>query len=320
MPKVSVIIPNYNHARFLEKRIKSVLNQTYRSIEVIFLDDASTDNSKELFERYARDCGVIRGVFNKVNSGSVFKQWNKGVRESKGEYVWIAESDDYADEHFLEKLVDILDKNPGIGLAYSHSWQIDENDNVRSKLKSWLFELEPERWKKGFMNSGKDECARYLMFGNTIPNASAVLIRRSVYQKVGGAPEEMKLNGDWMLWSKILLVSDIAFIADPLNYFRSHANTVRNIAIRSGLNIEEWVKVIRYISQHAKIPEDTLKKVLDCLVIHWANSTFICGIPLTRHLNIYKIACTTNRQLTNRILIKKMPRILVKRILKKLFR
>ena len=79
MPRVSVIVPNYNHARFLPKRIESILNQTFQDFELILLDDCSTDDSRSILSSYASDPRVTI-EFNKVNSGSTFKQWNKGVR------------------------------------------------------------------------------------------------------------------------------------------------------------------------------------------------------------------------------------------------
>src|SRR6266404_3431860 len=111
-PKVSVVIPNYNHARFLRRRIESVMNQSFQDFEVILLDDCSTDESRSILSEYAADPRV-KIEFNEKNSGSTFKQWNKGVRLARGEYVWIAESDDYADERLLERLVSRLDAEPG---------------------------------------------------------------------------------------------------------------------------------------------------------------------------------------------------------------
>ena len=102
MPKVSVIVPNYNHERFLRQRIDSILAQTFRDFELILLDDCSTDYSREILREYASDPHVTHAEFNEVNSGSTFKQWNKGVRLAQGKYVWIAESDDYANPHFIE--------------------------------------------------------------------------------------------------------------------------------------------------------------------------------------------------------------------------
>jgi glycosyltransferase involved in cell wall biosynthesis len=89
--KVSVVVPNYNHARFLRKRVDSILGQTFQDFELILLDDCSTDDSRSVLSKYADDPRV-RIEFNEVNSGSTFKQWNKGVWLAHGEYVWIAES------------------------------------------------------------------------------------------------------------------------------------------------------------------------------------------------------------------------------------
>lgn len=179
MPKVSVIIPNYNHARFLDKRIQSVLNQTYQDFEVIYLDDASTDNSNQVFTKFAGDKRV-QAIYNESNSGSPFKQWNKGIRLAQGDYIWIAESDDYADKHLLAQLVNRLDNNPMVGLVYCQSWIIDEYDNTAYTSKEWIYFSDKKRWDDDFIDIGKNECGRYLLFENTIPNASAVLIRRSI--------------------------------------------------------------------------------------------------------------------------------------------
>src|ERR1700738_3854186 len=111
MPRVSVVIPNYNHARYLRQRVDSVLQQSYQDFEVILMDDCSTDDSRIVISEYAND-PRIRISLNEKNSGSAFKQWNKGVGLARGEYVWIAESDDYADPHLLETLVSRLEAEP----------------------------------------------------------------------------------------------------------------------------------------------------------------------------------------------------------------
>src|SRR5258708_2534765 len=96
-PTASVIIPNYNHARYLRKRIDSVVGQTYQNFELILMDDCSTDESRSILSEYVKDPRV-RIELNEKNSGSTFKQWNKGVALARGQYVWVAESDDYADK------------------------------------------------------------------------------------------------------------------------------------------------------------------------------------------------------------------------------
>src|SRR5690348_15535502 len=87
-PKVSVIIPNYNHADHLQQRIETVLNQTYRDFDVIILDDCSTDGSKEVIEKYRNHPAVKTIVYNDVNSGNPFLQWKKGLDLAGGEWIW----------------------------------------------------------------------------------------------------------------------------------------------------------------------------------------------------------------------------------------
>jgi len=111
MPKVSVVIPNYNHARFLRRRVESVLQQTFQDFEVILLRRLLTDDSDRFYPSMLRSSEDKNSV-QREELGSTFKQWNKGVGLAHGEYVWIAESDDYADERFLERLVAVLEAEP----------------------------------------------------------------------------------------------------------------------------------------------------------------------------------------------------------------
>ena len=115
---VSVIIPNYCHAQYLRERIDSVLSQTYKDFEVIILDDCSTDNSREVIESYRGREHVAHIIYNEQNSGSPFKQWQKGVELAKGEYIWIAESDDVAYDTLMEECVKALDANKEASLAF----------------------------------------------------------------------------------------------------------------------------------------------------------------------------------------------------------
>ena len=138
MPKVSVIVPNYNYARFLRRRLDSIMEQTFGDFEVIILDDASTDGSQDVIRLYLAD---LRVSFHpkEANSGSPFFQWNRGVQLARGDYVWIAESDDYAEKEFLATLVPILEEHPQVGLAYCQSWRVDDQGNWnRNQKTAWL--------------------------------------------------------------------------------------------------------------------------------------------------------------------------------------
>lgn len=136
MAKVSVIIPNYRHAPYLQERIDSVLAQTWRDFEIIILDDCSPDNSREVIERYRGNERITHIVYNEQNSGSTFVQWQKGFDLSQGEYIWIAESDDFAEPGFLAACVEQLDQDPACTLAYTESRLVDaESRPMKKRMK-----------------------------------------------------------------------------------------------------------------------------------------------------------------------------------------
>ena len=130
-PKVSVIVPNYNHASYLKQRIDSILNQTFQDFEVIILDDCSTDNSLEVLSHYKNHNKVSHCVFNDTNSGNPFKQWDKGIQLAKGEWIWIAESDDWAEPEFLETINTHLRNCNNCGLIYTSSRLVDAEGCIR---------------------------------------------------------------------------------------------------------------------------------------------------------------------------------------------
>lgn len=251
MPLVSVIIPNYNHARFLDQRIRSVLGQTLTDLQIIILDDASTDTSRQVIARYANEPRV-HVVLNAHNSGSACHQWNVGAALSVAPYVWIAEADDDAEPDFLATLVDRLEAKPNSVLAYSQSWIIDEHGQRIGDLNDWTADLSADRWQKDFCNDGQDECARFLILKNTIPNASAVVFRRRDFIDAGAAYEGMRLCGDWMTWSRLLLRGEVIFTSSHLNHFRRHSATVRSTTSSFQL-LSESLDVSRFITEHVPL-------------------------------------------------------------------
>jgi len=243
MPRVTVVTPNYNYARYLPKRIDSILDQTLQDFELLILDDASTDNSREIIESYSKDQRT-KVIFNQQNSGSTFKQWNLGLSQAKGEYLWFAESDDYADPALLETLVDRLDRHPNVGLAVCQSWAVDQDSKPLGNYRDWLeHENHSSHWREDYVNAGHDECKNYLFWYNTIPNASAVIWRRETLERAGGAPTDLRVCSDWMSYINVLQLSDIAFVSTPLNYFRQHQANVRTRALLEGNGTRETRRV-----------------------------------------------------------------------------
>ena len=277
MPIVSVIVPNYNHAQFLPRRLESILSQMFADFEVIYLDDASTDNSDRVVAPFLVD-RRIRVIHNAINSGNAFKQWNRGVREARGEYVWIAEADDWAEPTLLSRLVPLLDQNPQVGIAYCQSIEVDGWGRILRSFDYWTADLDQERWRHDFIASGPEECAQYLVVKNTIPNASGVLFRRSVFEQIGGAIETMKLSGDWITWVRMLLVSDLAFVSEPLNYFRRHSGTVRSATEQSNVLVLEQYQVISFILKRCPVSLEKRNQVLADLRNTWMRSFHFRGM------------------------------------------
>lgn len=254
MQLISVVIPNYNHAQFLPKRIESILNQTYSNIEILVLDDCSTDNSREVIEYFKERDTRIKVFYNSVNSGSTFAQWKKGVDLANGEYIWIAESDDYSDIRFLEKLLDAIKKKPGIEVAYCQSNFVDANNEIVGNHIDNLQVLNPTLWQNDFCMDGNDLLANYMLIINVIPNVSAAIFSKRLVGKVNWSEvQSYRLGGDRNFWTQILNNTNLCFTSKSLNYFRIDGNTQRSRYVHSLLYLKEIEKNVQKICSLVKV-------------------------------------------------------------------
>ena len=286
MPTVSVIVPNYNHARFLRQRIDTILTQTFRDFELILLDDCSTDDSRSILREYASDTRT-RLEFNKVNSGSPFKQWKKGLGMACGKYIWIAESDDYADPHLLDRLVGVLDSDPAVVLAYCRSWVVEENGSVAGFVDSRLRHLEPQRWTADFCAEGREECGSCFVYRNVTANASSVVFRKAVCERVGGVDDILRTSGDWKLWAAMALTGKVAYVSEPLNYYRYHAASVRN-TMSEALIVAEQLEVIRWILDRVTPQKAALRRARVEAGYSWVPALMSTHVPRDLKLRILK--------------------------------
>jgi glycosyltransferase involved in cell wall biosynthesis len=300
-PKVSVIIPNYNHERFLRRRIESVLGQTFQDFEVILLDDLSTDGSRSILSSYAGDPRV-RIELNLINSGSSFKQWNKGIRLAHGEYIWVAESDDYAEESFLERLVAELEAEPRVAFAYCRSWRVLMDDRLDGFADFYLTDLDKQRWSSSYSADGREECRNYLVHRNTVPNASAVLFRKALYEAVGGADESLRLCGDWKLWAALALAGRVVYVSEPLNYFRFHDHSVRSKERTTWLETAESVRVIRWILSRVSMTDVAVRELCDTLSTVWVPGVIATRLPLAMRFGILRNARAIDPRATRKLL------------------
>ncbi len=283
-PLVSIIIPCYNHAKYIAQRIESILKQSFQDFELILLDDCSTDDSSSILQEYSSYPKVAHLIINQHNSGSTFSQWDKGLKLAKGKYIWIAESDDYADENFLNKTTQLLDQSPHIGLCYCQSYKIDENGKIIGDMMYHTESFKSDRWNNNYIDNGKDEILNYLIFKNTIPNASAVLFRRNALLNIPKCIQGMKLVGDLYCYCNILIDWDIAYIADKLNFFRFHNSSVRNTSIHEQ-TIQEHAIGCSYINKKIKFSKELKFQIIDKrigieLFIQYVQSSFLEKIKL----------------------------------------
>ena len=222
-------MPNFNHAPYLEERLRSIFRQTYPPHEVLFLDDASSDESVEVARRLASDSPVpFRLVLNESNSGSTFRQWLKGIDMAEGDLVWIAESDDTCRPEMLERLVpEFLD--PEVTLAYCQSAIIGpDGRRYAEDYLSVTEDLSPTRWRYRYSVPGAVEVALALSQRNTIPNASAVVFRKPGVLEERKDLETLRLGGDWLFYAMRIRRGKISYLPASLNDHRHHDRSVRS--------------------------------------------------------------------------------------------
>lgn len=268
---VSVIIPNYNHSAYLRKRIESVLQQTYKDFDLLILDDNSTDDSRKIIEEYVTKYPEIKTCFNETNSGNPFNQWNMGVDLSKGEYIWIAESDDFTKSDFLERTVAILKNYPDAGLVFTDSRIINEQKGTEYLASDRRAAFSNHKLEQLFNNGCDKRKSMNIFFENPIVNVSSVLFRKTTYLEAGGADTSMRFCGDWLIYFNIFLISEIRYIPEPLNVFRLHSDSSYKFHHRSNIFLKEKVKIFSFIIKNSRFSAVIaflfLKKILKALIL-----------------------------------------------------
>jgi len=245
-PRISVVVPNYNYEQYITERLNSIYNQTFPIYEVIVLDDASSDNSLEIIEKYLhhtqRDAQLI---VNDSNSGSVFRQWQKGISCCKGDLVWIAEADDLSEAEFLDEMVPAFSDSE-IMLGYCQSKQIDKDDNLLAHNYLEYTKDISDSWKMDYVDDGIEEIQAALSIKNTIPNVSAALFRRQALEKsfarVGDDIFGYRVAGDWLIYVHVLMQGKVNYNKKNLNLHRRHTGNVTNSTVKFS-HIEEVSKV-----------------------------------------------------------------------------
>lgn len=253
-PKVIALVPSYNHGSFIRQRIESIIGQTYKNIELIVIDDRSKDNSDEVIAGLQASHG-FRYIRNEKNSGTPFAAWESILPLATGEYIWVCESDDFADPGFLATAVEALEADKDAVLFYCNSWVVDATGARVDHTGTFFRDIWKEsRWESDFSADGYQELLGFQLRGQTVPNMSSALISTKAF-RAAYTPflKKLKLTGDWLFIGNVLRHGRVVFSRQTLNNFRRHEETAR-VRIKSALSQAEFILTKYLLFRKTKRP------------------------------------------------------------------
>ena len=262
--KVSVIVPNYNYANYIQRRLDAIISQTYPIYQILVLDDMSSDNSVSIIQKYIKTSPIeIELDLNKKNSGSVFKQWAKGIKMCKGDYLWIAEVDDLSMPNFLEVAMKGFN-NEKVVLSYTQSKIMNKKGQIiENNYLNYTDDIDQRKWESNYVISGKEEIANSLAVKNTILNVSGVIFKK---RSIDDIPEDfykLKVAGDWFFYVWLLSCGgDVAYNSESLNIHCRHDDSTSG---KKGTKLEKHMDEIifmqNYIENKTNLSLDVKQKM-----------------------------------------------------------
>lgn len=209
-PTVSFIVPCYKMAHLLPECVHSILCQSYRDFEVLIMDDCSPDNTAEVAQSFGDP--RVKHIRNDPNLGHL-RNYNKGITQSHGKYVWLISADDYLRKpHVLERYVEVLERHPNVGYVFCPGY------GVRDGVETRLLGCYSERGDRDRIFRGHVLLKRLLQ-SNFVVTPSG-MVRRECYDKISLFDLNMPWCGDWYLWCLFALYYDVAYLAEPMVCYR----------------------------------------------------------------------------------------------------
>lgn len=209
--KVSIVIPAYNREQYIGTAIRSVLDQTYRNIELIIVDDGSTDGTLAIAEQFAVEDDRVRVLALKVKRTEETERGaahalKAGYGLARGEYIGQVDSDDWLDTQAIERMVAVLDDDASCGMVYSNYIDVDQNGQ----------QLRPG-WRCSYDYSAEKLLSVFMTFHFR-------LIRRLIYEQVGGINLKYDRMEDYDLCLRVSEITRISHIPDFLYFYRNHSD------------------------------------------------------------------------------------------------
>ena len=265
-PAVSVIIPMCNAEKFIAECLESILAQSFKNFELIVVDDASTDNSREILKNfYELHKDNTRLIFNENNSGGVFYQWQKGISAARGELIWIAESDDFSEENFLSILAPAF-ADDAVQLAFCRTEFVQDGQTTFT-TEQYLSDLPHFDWTQNFTISAAKFVEQGFAIKNIIPNVSGVLFRkRKILPKLCS---EMKLCVDWAMYLDVIKGGCVYYSPDVTNFYRIHKESTSLKIQKEPIYFSEHEKIALYVAKNYNVPAEIHEWHFDKLKEHF---------------------------------------------------
>jgi glycosyltransferase involved in cell wall biosynthesis len=208
MKKVSVIIPAFNNSHYTIKTINSILEQTYKNIEIIVIDDGSTDDTKIKLKLFGK---LITYIYQKNKGASSAR--NKGMKISTGEYIAHIDCDDLYENNKIEESIKFLENNNDYSFIYTDVNLIDENDNFINQIKK--FNNHP----------GSGYIAKKILTTHYVLTNSTVVAKKECYESLGGFDEKIFISADREMMIRLSIKYKAGYINRPLTKYRVFNNT-----------------------------------------------------------------------------------------------
>ena len=224
-PLVSVLMPAYNHQEYIEDALQSVVDQTYQNIELVVVNDGSTDGTGRMIENFVRRNPAFATKYLEQENQGICRTLNTALAMSSGEYIALLASDDVFVKEKLEQQVCFMETNKNIGLVFSDHYFLRDGKVLGIKATDYK-----PRTRSLFKNSIQNvDLYSYLLTENLIP-ALTVMMRRVCVETVGEFDTSL-IAEDYDMWLRISKKYPIAFIDAPLAYYRVHEANVSNNAV-----------------------------------------------------------------------------------------
>ncbi len=258
-PSVSVIIPTYNRANLLERAIRSVLAQTYRDFEIIVVDDASTDNTQEMLKEKLKqeiDTDILRYIKNEINMERS-RSRNKGMEVAKGKYIALLDDDDIWLPEHLEFSIDFLQTNEDVGCIFTNFFLIPLKFPSNARLMFTNIQTTKDNLYRKFCITGK------------IGSPSTAVLRKSIYERLGGFNTEISVFEDREFFSRVAMNYTIGFLAMPTVCRFQHSGTYSRPSAEAKENI------FHYIEENSRIYHYDIENELKANLLMDVCHTFI---------------------------------------------